>query len=73
MSVAPSADEDGRGTTRITLSANGHRELVCISHGSSTVYWRAGEIVSFRNRLWRVVERWEDDSGSVTLTLAHPD
>lgn len=72
MSVAPPADGNGRGGTRITLSDDGRRELVWISRDSGTIEWRVDEVVSFRNSRWRVVERAEDDSGSVTLTLAHP-
>ncbi len=56
-----------------TPGENGHRrELVWISRDSSTVGWQVGEVVSFRNGRWRVVERAEDDGGTVTLTLAYP-
>jgi len=58
--------------TRLELSANGRRELVWISRDSSTVEWRVGEVVPFRNGRWRVVERAEDQLGSVTLTLVQP-
>jgi hypothetical protein len=62
------ADPDLHGAHVVALRFPDRREL-CWMGTSAIAGWQVGEVIFFRNRHWRVVER-SDEPEAVTMTLA---
>ena len=56
-------------TSRVTVVVPGGREHIWVSHDAAVVSWQIGQLVTFRNSQWRVVERRAEQPDSVTLML----
>ena len=67
MAAAPSSN--GHLGSRVTVVSPDGRELMWTTRESAVAAWQVGQVVSFRNSRWQVVERSVGHGDSVTLRL----
>jgi hypothetical protein len=67
--VTTPSPSNGHLGSRVTVVSPDGRELMWTSRESAVATWQVGQIVSFRNGRWQVIERRAEHADAVTFRL----